>query len=158
MISRPLSPGCSVSSTFTTLTSRSSPHSTKLSHSGWRFWQAGHHEHKILSSTLLPATLSSSRPWWCARRSRLPWARGAPQSNSGSTATGSGRLPEGRHVGRPAHPQQRGGPTSAQQLLHFRWSVCRMSAARLAAAPSGREMGLTNLGLVDWLRKVFLLF
>lgn len=36
-------PGCSVTSTFATWTSRSSPHSAKLSHSGWRFWQAGHH-------------------------------------------------------------------------------------------------------------------
>ena len=51
---------------------------------------------------------------------RLPWAQGAPQSNSSSTATGIRRLPEGAMSAVSPTHNERGGPHLRAAAPHFR--------------------------------------
>ena len=77
---------------------------------------------------------------------RLPWAQGAPQSNSGSTATGIRRLREGAMPAASPTHSKRSGPHLRAAAPHFRWSVCAHERSRAYTRPGGREMGTTNLG------------
>lgn len=112
----------------------------------------------ILSSTLLPATLSSFRPWWCARRSASRGPRELPKATVAALPPGSGD--SRRAPCQPFRPPttSEAAPTSAQQLLtsaRARWSVCAHECGRARArarAPWGRAMRRTKLdtsGLVE---------